>query len=231
MNGLVGYWACEEASGNLVASYGSIPNLIAALISYHAIGKNNYGVDFGTNLSSAVLGNANSRLYTDPKYDKISISCWVKFNNVPSVSGHRQDLVVTAHSLGNFYSFTLRVNTSDQLEFYTTDINGATAGGPIAAVTLTTVPTYHFIAIARGIGTKPRIFINGTGYDTAGNDQLTSILVPDSTFCIGNQYDGASRHADAIMDEIALYHRDLSDGEAADLYNGGTGLFYPATFN
>lgn len=97
----------------------------------------------------------------------------------------------------------------------------------IGNTALTTSTWYHLVAVHTphdGVSNNVQLYLNGS-------DDGSGILNIGTSTASFNQYIGSSTNGVAyfggIIDEAAIWNRDLSSSEVTELYNGGSGLQYP----
>lgn len=84
------------------------------------------------------------------------------------------------------------------------------------------------VCVANGIGTRANIYCNTTKY-ISYTDQLDDILRPPGDPLYIGYWNSVVEviEANAIIDEVGIWHRALSESEIISLYNNGDGLTYP----
>lgn len=89
--------------------------------------------------------------------------------------------------------------------------------------TLSSGTWYHYVARYNLTNTTMTLFINGVykGQNVTANGANAS---SSPTVHIGAEVGGG--YANGLVDEVAFWHRALSDDEIVELYNGGVGKFY-----
>ena len=87
--------------------------------------------------------------------------------------------------------------------------------------------TWHHISVVRKSGISTKMYINGT---LAVSDSVTTDQNYLSNYSlIGAINDGGLlyNYASGKLDEISMWSKELTSTEITDLYNTGTGKFYP----
>jgi hypothetical protein len=217
-----------------------LPNTQDSLGAYNgtAVGGLTYGVGKsgnafkfnGTNSAVSLPNNMFNSFVGD-----FSFSAWVYIPN-----GYLGvDIINIVHNLwapswainlkgfrfvtyGNLIQFTIADGSS---------ANGGTGFYTLSyAITFTTNTWYH-IVVTRKESTRTRLYLNGSlvASDTnAINPVMHTTMTPQigRTFITGVQ-DGYYAPANTMIDELLPYTKELTATEVTDLYNSGTGKFYP----
>jgi len=223
LTGIVAYWKCDEASGNLLDSVGS--NHLTTSNVGSTTGKIGNCRDWDLSTSSNALINDNADLSMGDI--DFSICAWVNLKSKPASV---MNIVCKRQNENNPHGleYWIRwINTSDRFEFLVSN-NGEVGGMTTLTATNFGAPslaTWYFIA-AR--------------HDAAAN--VISISVNDGTpntaSHSGGAYDGTEKfgigntafpngYFDGQIDEVGLWKRYLTDAEITTLYNGGTGKTHP----
>ena len=89
--------------------------------------------------------------------------------------------------------------------------------------------TWYHIVVTYNTSTGWKLYQNGTLKDS--NSNIETIKTPGTlnTNYIGWVDSGTNRHWDGLIDEIAVWDKELSSSEVTELYNSGDGLQYPFT--
>lgn len=211
-NGLVAYWNLDEVSGNRAdsvdtntlqdnGSTGSttgIHNLAASFVAAN-----------GTYLLAADAG-----LHVT---NKLGVSAWVNHS-----SGNYDFAKFTAMDSGGLGIF-VQLSTSAIIFFDNSATISATFSFPSG--------WHHFVLSYDGTGVdndaKVQIYVDGTPASIAWAGLVpTSYNGNTSPWALGATGDGGGP-ATTLIDEVGFWGRKLTSGEAAELYNGGSGKFYP----
>jgi hypothetical protein len=234
---LVSYWKLDESSGNAADSVGSNTLTNINTVTY-AAAKINNGASI--NSSSNYLGITDASQTGLAITPNLSLSVWVKFNTTPGSGG-------TRHLVGKYtdnsavtnpgYAIWLANNGGlGGLILYLTAGGTDTSGhGQSTSYVLWTPTTgiwYHIIA-TYAAGTQVfTAYINGAAQTlTVISSAAAEIGTNTSKFTLGaNDNSGTVRDwLDGALDEVGIWSRVLTSGEASSLYNAGTGLQYPFT--
>jgi hypothetical protein len=219
LTGLVSYYNLDEASGTLYDSQSTNHfDVVYGTPTYHTTGKISYGVNFasagdGANLMTTGL-NATSAA---------SLSLWVKFNQLPTTSGHAQYIFRNTHTGAPWYSFSLNLESNNTWLFSVNDINGQVYNVVHSAPVINT--WYHVVCVASQ-GSVLKLYINNVK-TSSGGILVSNLISTDEQSSIGNAYENDSHGAMAVIDEVAWGNRAFTDADVALLYNSGNGLTWP----
>lgn len=228
---LIGWWKMDEINSNtLINEINLYPTKIftvsAVTNSNPSIGDGrlNQGIDLDGSGDNFYLSNSNSDLAYLDNAAQISMSIWVKLNNLTSDAviiskgdfNSNNAFVLwrdeSAHSSGRSDTFTILVSDGSGNE---TRIEGADG---IANDNEWT----HIVVTYQGdSATGLKMFINGTEdpnspADTSNVDNLNS---NPEYFRIGRSDD--SLELNGNLDELRIFNKVLSNTEIEDLYNQG----------
>lgn len=204
LDGLIGYWKFEDASGTSAqnnrggtsVSFGSGNS--SRMPSWTQAGKSGYALVFdGTDdyVSAGSTYNAN---------ESITIAAWIK-----PMSAQRNTVV----DKGTQYWLEL-VNSNVLTYRYW----GATSGGWRSFTTVSTVPLgewSHVAVVNSPSWSAPKIYINGAEATISTQSQEPNI--GSGTFYIGG-YSGSNYNFNGTIDEVMVFSRALSAGEIRLLY-------------
>jgi hypothetical protein len=218
---LISYYKLEEASGTLNDSVGTNHLSAYGTPTYNAAGKSNYGINFGN------IGDAAACITSTgfPMTTAGSVSLWVRFNQLPTTTGDAQFIFRACHTGTPYYSMACDLEPTTNEWWFGARDSAGTAFVVVAAAP-STATWYHLVCVAEA-GSPIRIYINNSRTNSGDGNLVTGLLATDEEFCVGNGYDGDARGAMAIIDEVAVYSKALTDAEVTELYNSGTGKFYP----
>lgn len=220
---LVSYWELEETSGTRVDSHGS-----------NDLSDNNT-VLYGT----GILGNGADFERTNTEYLTITdaaqsgldivgdftLSCWVKFESLPA-SGEAVYLMTKRGSTANLGGYSLRYsNESGTLYIWSEFQNTSSPFNSFkkGAFTASTGIWYHFATAVDVSAEDHRIIVNGvplTSLTTVASG-VTSPSNTDSRFTMG-AYGDNSHPMDGLIDEAAIWSKQITYAEARALYGYGT---------
>ncbi|MGB2985149.1 MAG: LamG-like jellyroll fold domain-containing protein [Phycisphaerae bacterium] len=220
--GLVGYWAFDEGSGN---------------IAHDSSGNNNHGTIYGADwvtgaCASALEFTAESDIvrfipssFDDSVSAGLTVASWVFWNGDPV----DQSYIFDARSYWRSGGFILYVNKSGRITFFL-----LTPGGVLQRIDSEgTVPLNewtHVAGVFDNASNTLRVFINGQEDSTVSAtspyyDTAISPAVGNNLWAPG---DGQWRPFNGIIDELRVYLRALTHGEIQQAYElcGGDGEPY-----
>jgi len=216
------YGAYEISDGSLKAYYhlediadssGNGYNLTNHGTTPFNAGKFDNAADFGTGNSGKYLDIANDLGITG---SDLSVSCWYK----PPADAPAYDTVLYQGDAGTHVHYTLNyVSASGNHVYFNRGKNGVADQQVDVSQTLSTSTFSHLVMTYDGIEIKA--WINGiskgsqsaSGNGTSGDADTVTI----------GAYAAPTNYADGLVDECAIFNKDLSADEIAGLYNGGAG--------
>lgn len=206
--GLVGYWPMNEGLGTKVGDMS---------------GNGNHGnfsgsptwVDGKLDKALAFAGASNYVVTADnPSLDGgagLTVSAWVKLNQLPSSVGALTRIVTKNHSVAPWYSFDLYINTANKVGF----VLGTTSQNSVAGNTVLNTGTWYFIS---GVydGSNLHVYVNGVLDDAYVTTVSGAVLNSDQGLRInyGSKIEG-------FVDEARVYSRALPLAEIQGLYAAG----------
>jgi len=100
---------------------------------------------------------------------------------------------------------------------------GGTSPSRIDSASLASTGSFLHLLV-RSDGSDVEMFLNGSSVATSAAFAISSTANP---LLIGERQGSQSFPVNGVIDEVALWSRDLSDSEIAQLYNSGSGLELP----
>jgi hypothetical protein len=163
----------------------------------------------------------------DPQGNQITLSLWVKLAQLPA------DL---PEAFGSIYdsvndAYVLYLDrAANELRFKVTAVGGNAARPGIPASQLVTGSWMHVSAVYDGQASaaagEARLYLNGqlmdrhVGNDGGGGTGLTGTVLPGQVAGLGRNGDQAGSYLNAVVDDIGLWHRALSEDEVGYLAAG-----------
>lgn len=136
-----------------------------------------------------------------------TVSCWVKFN---SAGGEQILMEKFVNATGQGWTFVKTDNgDGSQLHFY---MNAGES--PLSSPYLDFFQGIWHHCVARRAGNQITLFYNG---EAVASTEVTGSASSPATLKIGHRDDGA-QFLNGSIDELALYHRALSDAEILAMY-------------
>jgi len=214
-DGLMGYWNCDECSGDTL---------------HDSSGHNNHGIIDGvswtTGVSGCALEIAGTNIvhfipssYDDSITSALTVTAWIKWY------GPNPDLRASYIFDGRGYEypkgFLFRVNPDSTLYFNLQQGSGS----EIQSISHLCPHTWTHVAVVfDDTSNTLHLFINGV------QDNMVTTTATyynsDAPLAIGNNMweDGNYAPLNGVIDEARIYNRALSADEIQMLYNAGTGL-------
>jgi hypothetical protein len=221
---LTGLYAVYKGESNANDSLGVYNGTPYGGLTYSS-GKSGNAFTFNGTTGLIELPNSSFDFMGD-----FSISAWVKIPSTPSTSGYifsnyNFDVVTS-------YGYVLYINTNRTISFFV----GALAGtSTVTSTTALALNTWYHITVRRDSVTKSNyLYINGTLEAQAINTGLTigygTLAIQPTIGAQRNNNQGVlsvSNFLNGNIDEVNLWNKALTATEVTQLYNAGTGKFYP----
>jgi hypothetical protein len=156
-----------------------------------------------------------------------SISVWVNLNSVSGNQCILNNLSYNASGFSNGWIFLMR-NQIPSFEIYT----DSGAYQPIGSPTILSTSTWYNIVVTRKSSTRSRIYVNGSLVvaDTSSlNPTYVTTLIPIPSTIGTWKYNAVNKqwYLNGKIDELNTWNKELTATEVTDLYNAGSGKFYP----
>ena len=227
---LVSYWKLDESSGNAADSVGS-NTLTNVNTATYAAGKINNGVNLELD-SSQYLSVADASQTGLNLADSISISLWVNFESIRTVTNEANTFVAKGNIDGltqaGYIFWISKTATDSKLFFWYRDsVNNAVNFNATWAPS--TATWYHVVAVFDDVAHTGTFYVNGSQQGST-TSSLANNIGPEGSqpFMIGNHSAaGTDKLFDGLMDEVGIWSRVLTSTEVTSLYNGGAGFAYP----
>jgi hypothetical protein len=212
---LIAYWKLDETSGTvLYDSVGGDNNLTLSAGTVNEVGKINRGISF-TNLTSQKATATIPSTVT-----ALTMCAWVNpsdTNEVGIFLGYGNGT-----STGNFLTRNSN-NNSGSAGWGLSGLKPAVAWEPLSIVHKLNLSNWQYICLSK-TGTASHIFYNGVDSTASGNSlDATGI----TAFSLGST--GSIKAFTGVIDEVALWYRELSATDINYLYNNGAGLGYQSS--
>ena len=150
-----------------------------------------------------------------------SMEAWFYLNQLPSAAGHQMFIISKSGTSGTD-SFELRIDPDDRIKFI------FRGGGVDAGIIVQTGIWYHVVGTFNSPTNSVSIYINGVlavGGSAIGGARTVSGVPLD----IGHSTAlGGNRFFNGLIDEPAVYSRELTANEIRDLYYAQSGGKYKA---
>jgi hypothetical protein len=212
---LLGYWNFDEASGAVVGDTTDNANngAITGTPVWNPTGGLLEGaMDFTDNGYVTVPGAG-----IDIANKSFSLSFWVKQDSADNnnyVIGHSND------GGNNSLHIGFRNSTTFTMAFWGNDMNVGNA------MFNNTTDWMHFVCTYDAATKVQTVYANVVGGGAVTqNRTATANFQGTDNFFMGSRGDGNDQF-NGLIDEVGIWDRTLSAGEAAELYNGGTPLYF-----
>ena len=215
---LTSLYAVYKAESNANDSLSTYNGTAVGGVTYTA-GKSGNAFTFNGTTGYVSLPNNMFNSFTGD----FSISFWYN----PSVlSGTKDILSSFTYYLLNYYGFEISVVSSTYgIYIY----NGTLSSVTLQSGTGTAViGSWTHVVITRKASTGTKIYINGT-LNVSNTSTTNAVYAPTNTNCLGASiFSGsATNYANGTLDEVNTWTKELTSTEVTELYNAGTGKFYP----
>ncbi len=160
-------------------------------------------------------------------HDKtMTVSAWVKFDDLPSTEGEDGDIVDKYETTTGDRSFRLLVIDSTDRPYFGVVPDGQTLDWAIGATSLQADTWYHLTGVYTG--SDLRMYVNGF-LDENGSDNPKTysggIHLGADNFSIGARTNALSRLVDGLIDEVKIWNYALTEEQIKAEYAGGAVRF------
>ena len=213
-DGLYGYWKLDETSGNAADSTGNGYTGTCTNITYTASGKVSRCYTFNGSTSHVYLGNVIKPTTA------VSFSFWFK------TTGTASEAFFIEHTEYDGAWKGFRCSIYDNGAIGILFANGNDLQMLDAAYSSgKDDDQWHHVLVTFN-GTTVYIYFDGTKNSGWSWPYTIAYVTSTPNLAFGSNSSGGLV-LDGEMDEIAIWNRALSDTEASDLYNSGSGSTYP----
>jgi len=221
---LTGLYAVYKAESNANDSLGVYNGTAQGGLTY-TTGKSGNTFTFNGTTGLIELPNSSFDFMGD-----FSISAWVKIPSTPSTSGYifsNYNFDVTTS-----YGYVLYINTNRTISFF---VGGLVGSSTVTSTTTLALDTWYHVAVKRdSVAKRSDLYINGVLEAQAINTGLTigygTRAIQPTIGATRNNNQGVltiSNYFNGNIDEVNLWTKQLTATEVTELYNSGTGKFYP----
>lgn len=156
--------------------------------------------------------------YNSTSLGDLSLSVWIR------VSDNTTSSRIVSRGTSDGYGFTLGAfDTGGFKLFWTVERNSST-DGYFSDTTLDRNTWYHVVATYKNSTNITSLWLDGVLQTNYSNENL---LHTGSNTAIGAQANGGNKWFVGAVDELSFWDRVLTPADISELYNGGTGEFYP----
>lgn len=225
-NSLVACWELNETTGTtMYDSHNSYNGTIQTYTTINQTGKLDKAYSFDTTSTPVgVYGTGDSNFascYNDP----FTITAWVKKT---TVAGGNQYIFCVRDDVPVPMTYLYMDFTANTLNFGITGANYQGYTCTASSLTFTTDTWYHLAARYDGSADHNNMKLHrDTSSIRTGSSGANPTDVTPASFIIGRD-GGSSGPWRGLIDQVAFWKRELTDGEISQLYNSGSGLAYSA---
>lgn len=234
LTGLSAYWKLDETSGSVATDAtgtqdATVSGSPSRVPTQSGLG---YGIRFNDDAHVMAIESPVAALDLDTTF---SVSFWMKLDSMPSASARNISYIM--------YGLNTTTPTTSQ-RIYIPGLAGY-IDNPLfrsantADVSYQVAPNdaglsdstwYHIVVVQRGHGDTLYMYVNNVRETLTSGAQgifYGTVGGTDDALRFGNSGAGAPWYLDGILDEIAIWKRELTPAEVGQLYNGGVGKTYP----
>lgn len=211
-----------KAESNTNDSLGTYNGTAQGGVTYSAGKSGNAFIGNGTNASINLPNNAINFA------SNFSVSCWVK---VPSTSAGIKTIVSNNKLLlspTRQYGWGCYINNAN-VTFQKYDGTSTPLAMSFDLSSSLTANVWHLFILTYSTTTGRKIYFDGSL--VASNSNVTAISYDTTHYptVLAQRYDGTNYEYfnSASLDELIFHTRELTATEVTELYNTGTGKFYP----
>lgn len=154
-----------------------------------------------------------------------SVSCWINTNNVTSSNVP----LAKAQNLAPFTGYWFLIMDTGELRFYlSNDLNSPNYLSVENSITLSTSTWYHCVMTYDGSksSTGLKLYVdNALNTQNVISNTLTGSTSNSRNFKLGARNNGFFYNG--LIDEVAVFNKELTPSEVTELYNSGAGKQYP----
>lgn len=214
---LVSYWKMEDVN-DAVGSRTLTNNNTVTFTS----GKvNNAGSFNGSNQYLSRASDSGLQIT-----GALTIAFWIYCDTLTGT----QAIVAKSNGDISNYEFEISRGSSGQLSF--TSSNASNYFNAYTGNSLITASSWYFVVMRKSgnvNGTDTITFrVNGSNNTTTvGSANISNVGTSTYDFTIGRRGGGTAQYFDGLIDEVGIWNKNMSDAEADQLYNSGSGTTYP----
>jgi hypothetical protein len=216
-------YAVYKAESNANDSFSTYNGTAQGGLTY-TTGKSGNAFNFNGTNAYVNLGNDIFNSFTGD----FSVSCWVNLNSITGnqMIFHNQSFN-SSNAKSNGWSLIAR-NNSIKFEIY----NNSGSFVQLSDSGFISSSTWYNVVLTRKASTRSRIYINGTLQNSNAstlNPTYDTTLIPIPSSIGAYRYNATTvqDYFNGKIDELNLWTKELTSTEVTDLYNSGSGKFYP----
>ncbi|MEK9206848.1 MAG: LamG-like jellyroll fold domain-containing protein [Patescibacteria group bacterium] len=215
---MVSYWKFDESSGDAADSHGTNTLVNNGAIPYVA-GKLNNGADIEA--SSSQYFSAVDSTSLDIVGD-LSFAARIKIESATDT----MDLASKWNDAGNQRSWIFRVNAASNTLVFIASDTGVDPTVSVSSVAWTPgLATWYHLAVTYSTSGQVKFYVNGSQQGTTQTGARTSLFNSSAPFKISGR-NATIEFFDGIVDEAALWSREITVAEVSLMYNSGSALSY-----
>lgn len=217
-----GLYAVYKGESNANDSLATYNGTAQGGLTYSGGKSGNAFVGNGTNASVNLPNNALNLI------GNFSMSCWVK---IPSTSAGIKTIVSNNKLLlspTRQYGWGCYINNTN-VTFQKYDGSSSVLGMSYDLVGILNANVWNLFTFTYSTTTGRKIYFNGSL--VASDSNITAIAYDTTHYptLLAQRYDGTNYEYfnSASLDEMNIWNKELTSTEVTELYNAGTGKFYP----
>ena len=206
LTGLMGYWAMEEASGDLADSHSTnVDGTASAGLTYHQTGAITYGIDFNGTSSNVSLGTECRPTAA------LSVSLWF---NTANITTEQMLVGNTYYAAGGWTGYRVSIASDGSITFIigtgtATILDKSYSSGKDDGALHHVVCTWdggNAYIYVDNVKSPASVMTTAAAYDDAG------------ILRFGSNFDATTMFYGGIMDEVGIWSKALTDAEVAILF-------------
>ena len=225
VDNLVSYWKLDEASGIRNDAHAS-NNLTDNNTVGSATGIINNGADFEASNSESLSIADGSQSGLDITGD-MTLSLWYKPESQPATDTDNHLVSKSGDGSNQSYYLVHRDSGGTTNLRFRISANGSAITSKEINQTFSNGTIYHIVVSYDASAGTADCYVDGSSIGTMTGFP-TSIFDGNGAFSLGaDNFNGSPRRfVDGIVDEVGIWNRTTTSGEASELYNSGNGLAY-----
>lgn len=213
-SGLVSYFDCDNASGNITDSVGSNTLTTVSGVTYQQSGVNGYSIKFDGVNDYAYLTSAS-----DINSLTGTLIFWTKENGTPTTAyAHFVNIVNGSYPEDGLQQFCNVTNdiiysrVGDHPTYHCNANSGTTYGN-----------TWRMIGVTWNSGTADAFYNDAQDYGSSTCNYSGGAMPTLNTIVFGKNYPAGLQYGNIYLDQIAIWNRVLTAEEIEAVYNSGSG--------
>lgn len=217
LDSLKGYWKLDDATATVEDNLGAHDGT-AYVLTQHVAGKIDYAVEGHSAAGERIRITNVAGLI--PRDGDFSVSFIFKFDVLPVTNGKSARLfeyeVLDAEPYQTLRAWVSSSTNKLMFRSHNTALTPFTATWDVA---LQTDVWYHAVCVQTGVGTPPKIYLNGSVASSVNDGNFSGTLFTTlNAIRVGADDVGTTYMIDGLQDEIKIWHKALTAGEVAEDY-------------